>query len=432
MPNKQGGYGGYRDQKPQNKERRVRAPGTGGVRRGVTPEDLSEPRTAYSPENAGQNPRSAPQEEGPAPGWYRPEDVAQQFQQPQQPRQPRQTARPPLSEARTRAAARRARERRRARTRLTVVGTVVCIFVLAGIITLLLPQEEAAPETAPQDTQTETLTEQLVAPLPYAGAQGDSVTGTPAVDWGTVGPAQQTAPYTYTALPADSPTLPECGRVETSWFADAAFLGDSLTVGFSDYDIDVGGALILGYEGARPNQIVNRTTMTNAEGTEEVPLDVLAAAQPAKLYLLLGTNALDGNNDEGFLNYYDRMLDELRAILPNAMIFVQSVLPVRPEALESVPGLAPDHLASINASIQQMCADKGLYYLALDEVFKDESGALLADYAQPDGIHLSVAGSCNWVSYLCTHVPYNKNNPYQPGSTYYLDDSLKNLLSDLP
>ena len=54
------------------------------------------------------------------------------------------------------------------------------------------------------------------------------------------------------------------------------------------------------------------------------------------------------------------------------------------------------------------------------------------DYAQNDGIHLTVAGYSHWVDYLCTHVPYNKNNPYQQGSTYYLSDELRQLIADLP
>ena len=41
MPNKEGGYGGYR-QSPQRGARKVRAPGAeGGVRRGVTPPGLT-------------------------------------------------------------------------------------------------------------------------------------------------------------------------------------------------------------------------------------------------------------------------------------------------------------------------------------------------------------------------------------------------------
>ena len=213
----------------------------------------------------------------------------------------------------------------------------------------------------------------------------------------------------------------------------AVFLGDSLTVGYHDYSIDVGGARILGYEGASPNSFVNRTVLKNADGADEIPLDLLAADPPRKLYLMVGTNTLVmTGNDEGFLNYYGRLLDELRAIMPDGMIFVQSVLPVRPEALEKAPGLSPERLASVNAALQALCKEKGCYYLDVAAAFRDESGALLAEYAQPDGIHLTVSGYTNWVSYLCTHVPYSKENPYQPGSDYYLDENLQALIADIP
>ena len=43
-----------------------------------------------------------------------------------------------------------------------------------------------------------------------------------------------------------------------------------------------------------------------------------------------------------------------------------------------------------------------------------------------------MSGYNAWVDYLCTHLPYDKDNPYQIGSDYYLTDSMKTLLSDLP
>lgn len=364
-------------------------------------------------------------------GWARPEPPRRNS--PQQP-----SRRPPLTPEQQRALARRARERRRRRRRTLIAGTAGGILLLSGIITLLLPKSVTGEATPPESASTGST--QLVAPLPYGGADGSSSSNTAAqaINWGTVGPAQQTAEngYTYTAVPAAPTALPEFGRVETSWFADAAFLGDSLTAGFceNEYNIDVGGALICGYEGVSPNTIVNRTTAKNPDRGEEVALDVLTQAQPAKLYILIGTNALvSTGNDESFLNYYARMLDELRTALPNTALYVQSILAATQETVEDdAPGLAPDRLASINASIQSMCAERGCYFLDLNAEFSDESGYLLADYAQPDGIHLTVSGYNKWVSYLCTHVPYNKNNPYQAGSTYYLSDDVKQLLADIP
>ena len=163
-------------------------------------------------------------------------------------------------------------------------------------------------------------------------------------------------------------------------------------------------------------------------------MDVLAAAQPAKLYILIGTNALvQPGNDDSFLAYYAKMLDDLRTTLPNTVFYVQSVLPAtQAEIADSLPGLAPDRLAVINAAIQQLCAERGCCYLDLNAEFADDAGCLQSDFAQPDGVHLTVSGYSKWVSYLCTHLPYSKNNPYQAGSTYYLSEDMKNLLADIP
>lgn len=235
-------------------------------------------------------------------GWAHPEAPRPSGGQP--------GGRAPLTPQQQRALARRRRERRRRRRRTLAIGTAGGILVLSGIITLLLPKSVTQGETPAESTATGST--QLVAPLPYGGAdQGTTDAATPAINWGTVGPVQQTAEggYTYTAVPAAPASLPEFGRVDTSWFADAAFLGDSLTAGFceSEYNIDVGGALICGYEGISPNSIVNRTTVTSPDRGDEVAMDVLTNAQPAKLYILIGTNALvTTGNDESFLKYYGR------------------------------------------------------------------------------------------------------------------------------
>ena len=262
---------------------------------------------------------------------------------------PEQPPRPAPTDRQRRQAARRRREMRRRRRRAAFLGTAAGILVLSGIITLILPKSVKG-ETEPEAPAV-TGTTQLVAPLPYAGTNSSDTSGTvQTLNWGTVGPQQQSADtgYTYTATPQKSMQLGEFGRVSTSWFADAAFLGDSLTAGFcaNEYNIDVGGALICGYRSISPNTIVNRTTVTNPDRGEEVALDVLAANQPAKLYILLGTNALvQTGNEDSFINYYARMLDDLRAALPNTTFYVQSILCATQETVEDdAPGLSPDHI----------------------------------------------------------------------------------------
>lgn len=434
MPNREGGYGGYKQDPRSRTGRKVHSPGTGGVRRmGQDPRDAAPRadgyyRAPYTPRQGGNDARPAQYDPGGLEeDWVRAEEYRSPYTQEQPPRTPYRATQRRGDPARQQAI----RRRRRAQRRLLALGTVVGILVVSGIVTLVLPESVTTPPSQIASPET-ALANRLVAPLPYGGGDG-STTAAQAVNWGTIGPVRQTDSYTYTALPAAPDSVPEFGRVTTAWFSDAAFLGDSLTVGYADYDIDLDGARILAYEGASPNNFVNRTTMKNANDEDEIPFDVLAADPPAKLYVLVGTNALaSGTADDSFLNYYGRMLDDLKSLLPNTKIFVQSVLPVRPEVLETSPGMATDHLNTINAAIREMCAEKGCYYLDLASAFTDGDGNLMEEYAQPDGIHLTVSGYNNWVTYLCTHVPYDKDNPYQAGSTYYLDDSIKQLLNDLP
>ena len=361
MPNREGGYGGYQSSQPQQNRmpRKVNAPGSGKVRRGVDPAGLGAQRPPQRPTRPAQQP-------------------------PEPPRRRRTAERPAAQPQPVHRAAPRPQQRSSYH------------LLLAGVITLLLPSNKAV-ENVPVGTEQTAQAGRLVAPVPYADSDG-SGNGGPSIDWGTIGPVQQAETYTYTAAPQAPDMVPEFGRVSTDWFSDAAFLGDSLTAGIAYYDINVGGALVLGYEGTSPNQIVNRTALknTNEDDAEQVPLDILAEQQPAKLYLLIGTNALAGlGNDEGFLAYYGKLLDELQSTLPNSMIFVQSILNVRPEALDQAPGLTPERVGSMNDKIKEMCKERGFYYLNLTEAFTGEDGYLTADYAQNDGIHLHGKGLCH-------------------------------------
>ena len=189
-------------------------------------------------------------------------------------------------------------------------------------------------------------------------------------------------------------------------------------MGFSDYSINLGGALICGYTGVGPDAIVNRSAVKSSTRGEEVALDVLAAAQPKKLYILLGTNTLTtlGAADR-FLAYYGQMLDLLRQTLgDDCVIYVQSIPPVRPAAAAEKPGLASDVLRSVNEQLALLAADKGCVYLDLWETFADGEGSLKEVLAAPDGVHFSAGnGYGAWVTYLRNHAQVFGRQRLDPG-----------------
>ena len=148
-------------------------------------------------------------------------------------------------------------------------------------------------------------------------------------------------------------------------------------------------------------------------------MDVLTAAQPKKLYILLGTNTLTtlGAADR-FLAYYGQMLDQLRQALPGCVIYVQSSRRCGPRPLRK-PGLASDVLRSVNEQLAKLAADKGCVYLDLWETFADENGNLKEMLAAPDGVHFSAGnGYGAWVTYLRNHAKYSASNSWTMGSAY--------------
>ena len=326
-------------------------------------------------------------------------------------------------------------KRSRAGFGLRLAGVIAAILILSLAITAILENGQKESEEA-QEAASSGMAENILAPLPMQGAAnsaaGESGTegsadstgdaGAAAVTLEQFGPTRQTAgAYSVKAYDSSVIRQPACGQVDLSYFSDAAFLGDSLTVGFSDYSINLGGALICGYTGVGPDAIVNRSAVKSSTRGEEIALDVLVAAQPKKLYILLGTNTLTtlGAADR-FLAYYGQMLDLLRQTLgDDCVIYVQSIPPVRPAAAEEKPGLASDVLRSVNEQLAQMAADKGCVYLDLWETFADGEGSLKEILAAPDGVHFSAGnGYGAWVTYLRNHAKYSAANAWTPGSAY--------------
>ena len=237
----------------------------------------------------------------------------------------------------------------------------------------------------------------------------------PSSDWSTLdytrqeGLVVQTLADGSTAMDFRLASLPknEGEPVDLSYFNDVTFLGDSLTQGFQIYETGLPNAHYCAYRGVGPNAVVNGTTCTRVDGQTEIPMEALVASQPKAVYILLGTNVLTRDTDySGFLSYYGRMLDMIRQALPDAVIYVQSITPVRPEVRtkENHDGMYGERFCRVNNDLAALALEKGCIFLNLWEFLADESGNLKVEYAQPDGYHLTSAGYAAWVEYLRTHA----------------------------
>ncbi len=228
--------------------------------------------------------------------------------------------------------------------------------------------------------------------------------------------SSQSGQSSSTPTLTDSVVLPELGRVELSYFADAAFVGDSITVGWNDYkdaaalpDTNVIAAI-----GATPP--TGGVQWKAEDGSLYDPLERIVQTNPTKLYLMFGANALVAEGDyveDNLIESYGQFIDDLKSRLPDATIYIQSIL--TPAATdESHAGLSAERISRVNERLKELAKEKGCWYLALDEALCTEGG-LNAAYASGDGLHLSKEGYMAWLEYLITHAAYSPDNPYVGG-----------------
>ena len=211
-----------------------------------------------------------------------------------------------------------------------------------------------------------------------------------------------------------SQPCPESPAVDNSYFEDAAFIGDSRTEGFMLYS-GVGCGEDLTSIGISIFKLAEKKAIT-IDGEDYTLLEALALKEYGKVYLSLGVNELGYNNDQGFYDAYCQAIDAIRACQPNAVIYIQGLIPLNEDQIAASGGspyLTNEHLLVYNDLMKQAAQEKQVVFLDLNPEFAGPDGQLPAD-ASNDGVHLKKAYCQAWLEYLKTHtVSYETLYPNQ-------------------
>ena len=214
------------------------------------------------------------------------------------------------------------------------------------------------------------------------------------------GKAPGTAGSTYDF----SQPVPASPEVDNSYFADAAFIGDSRTDGFLIYS-GIGCGKNLTSNGLSIFKLKEKKVLT-IDGQKYTLLEALALEQYGKVYLSLGVNELGYNNDKGFYQSYRDAIETIRQIQPNAVIYIQGLIPLNEGVIARTGGpsyLTNEHLRVYNDLMRQAAQEEGVVFLDLYTEFADENDELPAE-ASRDGVHLGGAWCRQWLAYLKTHT----------------------------
>ena len=195
--------------------------------------------------------------------------------------------------------------------------------------------------------------------------------------------------------------VPESAAADESYFDDAIFIGDSLTDGLAAYEL-LPREQVLADTGINPQTILTRECI-GEEGAEQTVVEAAAVLDPAKVYIMLGSNGVAFLNFDDIIGWYGELIDALQADHPDAEIYVQSILPVTADKHLEQELLTNERITELNGMIAGMAAEKGCFYLNVSEAVADENGCLPDDLSA-DGMHFGVSTYRVWLDYLLTHT----------------------------
>lgn len=193
-----------------------------------------------------------------------------------------------------------------------------------------------------------------------------------------------------------------------SFFDDAAFIGDSVTVALKNYCISkgsLGKATFLCVSSYSANNAVTNGLYLSYQGKNTTPQAALKKCGAKKVFIMLGMNdvALFGENSVSrAMRNWEKMLGNIRKECPDIQIYIQSATPIYTAG--QVGGLNNERMNAYNAALKQFAQENNCYYIDVATPMKDSTGGLADKYCSDNYVHLTQAGCQLWVGALKNHL----------------------------
>lgn len=294
----------------------------------------------------------------------------------------------------------RARRRRR-----PLIADILLLSIMAGLSILavsagahalmawntenLVPEESRSVEkaTGPEAKPSATDALSIDGTRPQAVETPQTVPNDP-------GPALS-EPYDF------SKPVPLSDSVDATYFDDAVFIGDSRTEGLF-LNTGLSNATSFAHMGLMVDTVFTRP-LFNVNGEKVPVIDALKATDFSKVYIMLGINETGWAYSSIFVQKYGDIVDAIREINPDAVIYIQAIMPVSQRVSDTHSYIKNAKISEYNQLLQQLAEEKQVYYIDTASAVAGPDESLPED-AAPDGIHLVRSYCRKWLDYLMTHT----------------------------
>lgn len=181
-------------------------------------------------------------------------------------------------------------------------------------------------------------------------------------------------------------------------FADAVFIGDSRTEGLQ-INTGLTTARFLAAKGLKVDTALKDSVIKLKSGSRGTVIDGLKEGTYNRVYVMFGMNELGWPYLDVFTNRYEKLIEEIKSVQPNATIYVQSILPVSKAKSDKDSIYNNENISKFNKAIKDMADKNGYIYLDVASAVMDSNSALPSN-ASSDGVHLNKEYSQKWLNYL--------------------------------
>ncbi len=297
-----------------------------------------------------------------------------------------------MSRKSSRRGSREARFGRGLKTALAVFAVVVCMFI-GGSTFFIGHGSHVSADSGPARES---------APAAES-AQPDDKSGGEDAAGGELSGGDETA---ENARPSPTPNdcdmlVPESEAVDDSYFDDAVFIGNSRTEGLKKFS-GLSNSTFITEVGLTVSSIFTDYCDISG-GYRSRAFDALAGMSFSKVYIMLGMNELGWVYESVFKDDYGKIIDKIREINPDAVIYIQSIIPVSKWKDSSNDVFTNANVERLNAQLRDLADEKEVHYLDVAGALMDSEGYLPYE-ATGDGVHLEPPYCVKWTDYLRTHT----------------------------
>ncbi len=303
-----------------------------------------------------------------------------------------------MSRKSSRRGSRGARFGRGLKTLLTVFAVIVCMFIggstfFTGHGSHVSADNGPARESAPPASE---------APAAESAQPGEKSGGEDAAGAGLSGGDEAAEDARPLPTPNDCDMLvPESEPVDDSYFDDAVFIGNSRTEGLKKFS-GLSNATFITEVGLTVSSIFTDYCDISG-GYRSRAFDALSGMNFGKVYIMLGMNELGWVYESVFKDDYGKIIDKIREINPDAVIYIQSIIPVSKWKDSSNHVFTNANVERLNAQLRDLADEKEVHYLDVAGALMDSEGYLPYE-ATGDGVHLEPPYCVKWTDYLRTHT----------------------------